>query len=89
MVYRSRLLFATAFVAVLIAGVPAAASAQNHPRLGLYGAVFGDGYPLWNSSGVPCRIGLAGFGNWRLTSGGPGITRPARYFDVSITPFGD
>ncbi len=28
------------------------ANAQDYPRLGLYGSMFGDGYPLWDVNGV-------------------------------------
>lgn len=41
----------SALVAVLLAGAIATASAQPYPRLGLYGSMFGDGYPLWDLNG--------------------------------------
>ena len=47
----SLILSAAAFVAALLAGVCSSASAQDYPRLGLYGSMFGDGYPLWDLSG--------------------------------------
>ena len=42
---------AAALVAALMAGASSSASAQDYPRLGLYGSMFGDGYPLWDLSG--------------------------------------
>ncbi len=38
-------------VAVLLACAPAARS-DGYPRLGLYGQIGGNGYPLWNAGGV-------------------------------------
>ena len=43
---------AAALVAVLAAGTCTSALAQDYPRLGLYGSMFGDGYPLWDSTGA-------------------------------------
>ncbi len=42
---------AVALAAVLTAGAATRAPAQDYPRLGLYGSMFGDGYPLWDLSG--------------------------------------
>jgi hypothetical protein len=41
---------AAALAAWLVAG-PLPAHAQDHPRLGLYGSMFDDGFPLWDANG--------------------------------------
>jgi len=39
-------------LAALVAALPQPAHAQNYPRLGLYGSMYGDGYPLIDSTGT-------------------------------------
>lgn len=46
-----RLLLVAALAAALTSGVASRAVAQPYPRLGLYGSMFGDGYPLWDAAG--------------------------------------
>jgi len=48
----SRWLTVSALAAALTTGASSSAHAQDYPRLGLYGSMFGDGYPLWDSTGV-------------------------------------
>src|SRR5438128_12492209 len=47
---RRRIALALAALTV-VAGAERAA-AQNYPRLGLYGSIIGNGYPLWDSTGT-------------------------------------
>ena len=49
---RSLSLLAALLAVALTGAVAAPARAQDYPRLGLYGSMFGDGYPLWDASGV-------------------------------------
>jgi hypothetical protein len=43
---------AAVLIATLLAAGAGTAAAQDYPRLGLYGQVLGDGYPLWDRSGA-------------------------------------
>jgi hypothetical protein len=52
-VRSSRSAIVAAWLALLIlCGGAIGARAQDYPRLGLYGSMYGDGYPLWDSTGA-------------------------------------
>jgi len=44
--------FATAALTLALVCAPAAARAQDYPRLGLYCSMYGDGFPLWDVNGA-------------------------------------
>ena len=47
-----RFLVPGAVLAALFAPAQATAQATRYPRLGLYGSMYGDGFPLWDASGA-------------------------------------
>jgi hypothetical protein len=51
-------------VAVAAAVLPTPARSQDYPRLGLYGQVRGNGYPLWDSSGNLDPVSLDQIGRY-------------------------
>ena len=56
--HTSRFLVRCAALAALFALAATPALAARYPRLGLYGSMYGDGFPLWDDNGILQTLAL-------------------------------